>query len=201
MGQKINPTGFRLTTKKNCSSWFTIFKNYSYLLKQDNHLLSLFKQKSEEFGINKIRIKRNTQSSAVTIHVHTVYPHLVLNKFYQKFIRVTNQKILFKIFQIETLINKINLLATFISEQIRARIAFQRIIQILLSKIENTSFQGIKIQIAGRLSGIEKAKTEWYRNGKIPLNTLTAKIDYTQKTIATKYGSIGLKLWLINSEC
>lgn len=92
MGQKINPLGFRLNKIKNCSLWFESFNQYSFLLKNDNQLLTILKTKIEEFGINKIRIKRNLTRTALVIHVHTQYPHLLLSKTEINFIRYKNQK-------------------------------------------------------------------------------------------------------------
>lgn len=199
MGQKINPIGFRLKTQQRCSIWYENFKAYSFALKEDNQILTFFKNKMDKWAINKIKIKREVNRKIVTIHIHTKYPHLILNSKNLKVILQIKQKILLKLFKIENSLTKINLLALIIADQIQERISFQRIMQIILLKLENTTFRGIKIQISGRLNGIEKAKTEWYRKGSIPLNTIVAQIEYTQKTVITKYGSIGLKIWLINS--
>lgn len=198
MGQKINPIGFRLNTQKRCSIWYENFKAYSFALKEDNQILTFFKNKMDKWAINKIKIKRELNTKIVIIHIHTKYPHLILNYKNLKVALQIKHKMVIKSFTIENSITKINLLALIIAEQIQERISFQRIIQIILLKLETSTFRGIKIQISGRLNGIEKAKTEWYRKGSIPLNTLVAKIEYTQKTVITKYGSIGLKIWLIN---
>lgn len=206
MGQKINPNVFRLIYKKKCSIWFENFKNYSYFLKKDNQILTFLKLKIEEFAINKIKIKRETIHKRVMIHIHTQYPALIYkNKsilktltLNQKSYLKSNELVLIKIFKIQNFNTKINLLTFIISKQIQARITFPRIIQVILSKTKDINLKGLKIQISGRLNGIEKAKTEWYKQGSIPLNTLMTKIEYTSKNIITKYGSIGIKIWLVN---
>ena len=200
MGQKINPNGFRLPSKKTVSLWYMPIKKYAYYVKQDNIALRFFNTKIEAFGINKLRIKQTLNKNVVIIHIHTQYPNLLLNL--PTLINYTPYKqkpIILKIFKLEEDTANINVLASLISEQIRERISFQRIVQIVLLKLEKTFYKGLKIQLSGRLNGIEKAKTEWYKEGRLPLNTVQANIQYTQKTIKTKYGSIGLKLWLLKT--
>lgn len=205
MGQKINPNGFRLIYKKTCSIWFETFTNYAYLVKKDNQILTILKKKVEEFAINKIKIKRDLVNNKLVIILHTKYPEDITLKHYITSFQSTNKTLFFKtnelffikLFKIENPIAKINLIAFIISEQIKERISFERIVQILMIKIEPLNLKGIKIQISGRLNGIEKAKTDWYKKGSIPLNTLFEKIEYTYKNISTKYGSIGLKIWIV----
>ncbi len=199
MGQKVNPNGFRLNFKKTFITWYEIQQKYSCLLNKNYKILIFFEKKKNEFAINKIKINQNIENKIININIHTPYPQLIKASIYKQLQIKVKEKLFIKLFKIHNPIKKINFLSEIIADQIKERITFQRIIQIILQKLEKITFKGIKIQIAGRLNGIEKAKTEWFKKGQIPLNTISAQIEYVQKTVLTKFGTIGIKIWLFKN--
>jgi small subunit ribosomal protein S3 len=234
MGQKINPTGFRLINNKNyLSNWYSNKLNYLNLIKEDKIIRNNINDNFKNFiNISKIEIDRannsNYSNKFTFIKIYFLHPKekemgLILNKNYNKYLKSFNnnifestifiikKKIKFIIkklelkfdkkfyidtFFIENLFDDATLIAQYISNEIEKRISFRKIITDVISKIQCTNNQGIKIQISGRLNGVDIARTEWKKYGKIPLHTLDAKIDYSQENAKTTYGIIGVKVWL-----
>nr|YP_010117081.1 ribosomal protein S3 [Pteridomonas danica]QPM99310.1 ribosomal protein S3 [Pteridomonas danica] len=208
MGQKVNPLGFRLSTKKyNNKIWFKNFTEYSFFIKEETLIYKYLKEKNKILNINKIKFKRNTIKKILIIFIYSIFPFLIENKNYLKRLNTyllkflkTKTIILIKNIKVKSPFTKANLLANAIAQQIKNRVSFQRILQIFIIKKNLEKILGIKIQLAGRLNGAEKAKTEWYRKGRIPLQTLFANIEYSQQMVKTKYGIIGIKIWLFKKN-
>lgn len=217
MGQKTHPTGFRLgITKKHNSSWFSKFNNYSSLLEEDYLIRSEFLnflnfRKVKNFSISKLVINKNFKLNIIFLEVHTAFPAIIVgksgqiflndfNKFFEKFLK-KGKKIKLNFIKIEDPYMESILIANFIAEQLEKRVQFKRAVKKAISLARSESgAEGIKVQVSGRLNGAEIARSEWLREGRVPLQTLRADIDYSSKTAQTIYGIIGIKIWLFKGE-
>nr|BCL05898.1 ribosomal protein S3 [Pteridomonas sp. YPF1301] len=206
MGQKVNPSGFRLIIDKNKNSlWFEKISNYSLALKEDSLIRTFFHKRIKDKNIYKINLKRNISQKFIYITISTIIPKksiestIELKRFYIELKKILKRYTSIKLTFIKTTYPKLKpkLFLNFIEKQIKNRIAFYRITQQLLKQLPNKILKGIKIQIAGRLNGIEKARTQWYLIGQLPLHTLKANIKYFKKSIYTKFGVIGIKIWIL----
>lgn len=214
MGHKTHPTGFRLgITKKHNSSWFSDFKNYSSLLKEDNQIrlqLINFLNSKNIKGISNIIINRNSKGDKIQLEISTAFPGLFvgksgknleeLNTFFAKNFLKSKKKIIINLVEIEQPYKDANLIGDYIVEQLEKRVQFKRAVKqaITLARSEK-QVQGIKIQVSGRLNGAEIARSEWLREGRVPLQTLKADIDYCNKIAQTVYGILGIKIWLFKA--
>jgi len=226
MGQKINPLGFRLgITQKHRSQWFVKDSKYSQLLIEDFFIRKIINSKFQDAGITEILIERKLDQ--ILIEIRTARPGIVigregnkledLRKILENDIKNFRQKnfyfykqMLFNAFlkpQIAIHVMKLanpdkeaNFIAEFLVEQLQKRIPFRRAIKQAIQRVQKTGSKGIKIQVSGRLNGAEIARSEWIREGRVPLQTLRAKIDYSYKTAKTIYGIIGIKIWIFNEE-
>nr|YP_009390885.1 ribosomal protein S3 [Drosera erythrorhiza]ARV87550.1 ribosomal protein S3 [Drosera erythrorhiza] len=218
MGQKINPLGFRLgTTQDHYSIWFAQPKNYSEGLQEDqkirNYITNYAQQKMKnssnvnEIGIARIEIKKPTDLIKIIIYMGFSTPltenggieELQMN--IQKDLIFVNRKLNIAITKIKKPYGNATILAQFIALQLKNRIRFRKALKeaIKLSK-KRTNTKGIKIQIAGRLDGKEIARIQWIRRGRVPLQTIRAKIDYCAYTVRTIYGVLGIKIWIFLGE-
>nr|QWZ47388.1 ribosomal protein S3 [Drosera peltata] len=218
MGQKINPLGFRLgTTQDHYSIWFAQPKNYSEGLQEDqkirNYITNYAQQKMKnssnvnEIGIARIEIKKQTDLIQIIIYMGFSEPltenggieELQMN--IQKDFIFVNRKLNIAIAKIKKPYGNATILAQFIALQLKNRIRFRKALKeaIKLSK-KRTNTKGIKIQIAGRLDGKEIARIQWIRRGRVPLQTIRAKIDYCAYTVRTIYGVLGIKIWIFLGE-
>lgn len=210
MGQKVNPLGFRLVTvQKHRSIWFTSFENYPELIEEDTNIRTFFEKKAKEAGISKIEIKRNSNCNKIEVTVHSARPGILvgnsgneLNKIYQNLHKLisSNRHITVNISEIKTPDAEAMLLGDFIVEQLEKRIAFRRAVRKAILRAQAANVPGIKVQVSGRLNGAEMARTEWIREGRVPLQTLRADIDYAEKRANTIYGVLGIKVWLFKGE-
>jgi small subunit ribosomal protein S3 len=210
LGQKVNPLGFRLATvQKHRSIWFTSFENYPELIKEDTNIRTFFEKKAKEAGISKIEIKRNSNCNKIEVTVHSARPGILvgnsgneLNKIYQSLHKLisSNRHITVNISEIKTPDAEAMLLGDFIVEQLEKRIAFRRAVRKAILRAQAANVPGIKVQVSGRLNGAEMARTEWIREGRVPLQTLRADIDYAEKRANTIYGVLGIKVWLFKGE-
>lgn len=211
MGQKIHPLGFRLvTTQKHRSIWFANFKNYNKLIFEDTLIRNFFAPKIAIAGISKIEIKRDSLGINVKINIFTGRPGILvgnlgieLKLIHKKLILLIggNKKILVKIIKIMKPNAEANLIGDFMIEQLEKRVTFRRAIGKAIKRINlEENIKGIKIQLSGRLNGIDMARTEWVHEGRVPLQTLRADIDYAEKQAKTIYGIIGIKIWLFKGE-
>lgn len=207
MGQKTHPSKFRLnTTQQHQSVWYTQFRNYPTLLEQDLHIRSFIFTQFQFDSISKILISRNYEFQRLNIEICTAKPWNILSYGLPKLeseLSVKNPEI--SQIQIDVVpINQpnadVNLLADYAVDQLSKRVAFKRVMREVIKRAQLENVGGIKVQISGRLNGAEMARTEWLKEGRMPLQTLRAKIDYTSKKSKTIYGIMGVKVWIFNGE-
>nr|YP_010832275.1 ribosomal protein S3 [Astragalus sieversianus]WFG51713.1 ribosomal protein S3 [Astragalus sieversianus] len=218
MGQKIHPLGFRLgTTQSHDSIWFAQPTNYSENLKEDkiirdcikNYIQKTIRISSGVEGIGRIKIKKRIDLIQVIIYmaVPTLLiegnPRLIeeLQINVQKKLNCVNRKLNIAITRIPNAYRDPNILAEFIAGQLKNRIPFRTAIKKAIELAEQAGTKGVQVQIAGRIDGKEIARVEWIREGRVPLQTIRAKIDYCSYPVRTIYGVLGIKVWIfLNKE-
>nr|YP_010197020.1 ribosomal protein S3 [Crassiphycus corneus]UAD84824.1 ribosomal protein S3 [Crassiphycus corneus] len=208
MGQKTHPLGFRIgITQAHNSSWFSNMKSYSKLAQEDDKIRNLIEKQLHNASITLIHIDRKVDQ--IQVQIHTARPGIVLGKVGNGLedIRKNIENVLKNNAQIRVNLIEITypdkeaaLIAEFIVQQLEKRIAFRRVIRQAIQRSQKAKNQGIKIQVSGRLNGAEIARSEWVREGRVPLQTLRAHIDYSHKTAHTIYGILGVKVWLFKGE-
>nr|YP_010566587.1 ribosomal protein S3 [Medicago heyniana]UZC32045.1 ribosomal protein S3 [Medicago heyniana] len=209
MGQKIHPLGFRLgTTQNHDSIWFAQPRNYSENLKEDKIIRDCIKnyiQKTSGVeGIGRIKIKKRIDLIQVIIYMglSTLLmegkPRRIeeLQTNVQKKLNCVTRKINITITRIPNAYSDPNILAEFIAEQLKNRISFRKAIKKAIELAEQAGIKGVQVQIAGRIDGKEIARVEWIREGRVPLQTIRAKIDYCSYPVRTIYGVLGIKVWI-----
>lgn len=208
MGQKIHPLGFRLRiTQKHRSSWFASNKNYPSVLEEDYAIRNYLQNNLASAGVSKIEINR--KSDQVELEIHTSRPGIVVGRSgsgidtikedLQKIVSKNNQ-IRVNVTELKNIDADANLIAEFIAQQLEKRVAFRRATRQAIQKAQRANVKGIKVQVSGRLNGAEIARSEWVREGRVPLQTLRADIDYATKEANTTYGVLGIKVWVFNGE-
>lgn len=206
MGQKTSPIGFRLVLKKNWKSkWYANKKQFGDLLKEDLYIREYLMKKPCCVGTSKLTIKRMSDKIEVTIH--TARPGLVIGKkgaevdvLKKELKDVTGKDIWIEVEEIKRPDLDAQLVADGIAKQIERRVAFRRVLKKAIQSAMDAGAAGIKVQISGRVGGAEIARTEWYKEGRIPLHTLRANIDFAMSRAETTYGSIGVKVWINKGE-
>nr|YP_010199030.1 ribosomal protein S3 [Hydropuntia urvillei]UAD88479.1 ribosomal protein S3 [Hydropuntia urvillei] len=208
MGQKTHPLGFRIgITQRHKSSWFSHKKIYSKLAQEDYKIRQWIEQQLNQAGITLVNIDRKVNQ--IQIQIHTARPGIILGKtgFGLDNLKYNLENILKRNVQIRINLTEIAepdqeavLIAEFIVQQLEKRVAFRRVMRQAIQRSQKAKNQGIKIQISGRLNGAEIARSEWIREGRVPLQTLRANIDYSYKTAHTIYGILGVKVWLFRGE-
>nr|QLI41985.1 ribosomal protein S3 [Glycyrrhiza uralensis] len=218
MGQKINPLGFRLgTTQSHDSIWFAQPTNYSKNLKEDkiirdcikNYIQKTIRISSGVEGIGRIKIQK--RSDLIQVIIYMGFPKLFiegkprrieeLQTNVQKKLNCVNRKLNISITRIANPYRNPNILAEFIAGQLKNRISFRKAIKKAIELTEQAGTKGVQVQIAGRIDGKEIARVEWIREGRVPLQTIRAKIDYCSYTVRTIYGVLGIKVWIfLNKE-
>ncbi len=207
MGQKIHPTGFRLSVQKNWSSkWFANSKNFSEMLHKDIEVREFLKKKLVGAGVSKVVIERPAKNARITIY--TARPGVVIGKKGEDIETLRNElkkrmglpDVALNIEEVRKPEVDAQLIADSITQQLEKRIMFRRAMKRAMQNAMRLGAQGIKIMSAGRLNGIEIARTEWYREGRVPLHTLRADIDYGFSEAKTTYGIIGVKVWVYKGE-
>jgi len=207
MGQKIHPIGFRLSVNKNWTSkWYSSTKNFSALLLKDIEVRDYLKKKLAGAGVSKIIIERPAKNAKITIY--TARPGVVIGKKGEDIeaLRVELKKRMglpdvgLNIEEVRKPEIDAQLIADSITQQLEKRIMFRRAMKRAMQNAMRLGAQGIKIMSAGRLNGIEIARSEWYREGRVPLHTLRAEIDYGTSEALTTYGLIGVKVWVYKGE-
>ena len=210
MGQKTHPLGFRLVTiQKHRSTWVSQFNKYPELLEEDFKIRQFFEQKSQAAGISKIEINRNSLGDKIEVQLHTARPGILvghsgsnLQETYKKLEKLVSKdkSVTIKVLELEKPDAEAALIGDFIVEQLEKRIAFRRAVRKAIKRSQAAGVKGIKVQVSGRLNGAEIARSEWIREGRVPLQTLRADIDYADKRANTIYGVIGVKVWLFKGE-
>ncbi len=205
MGQKTHPVGFRLGVIKTWDSRWFATRNYANLLKEDLFIRKYIKGRLQRAGISKVEIDRAPKK--VTIMIHTARPGIVIGRKGQEVDQLrdelqhlTKKEIYINIKEVNRAETNAQLVAEHIARQLEGRVSFRRCMKKAVSSAMRMGAQGIKVACAGRLAGGEMARREGYKEGRIPLHTLRADIDYARTTAHTTYGTIGVKVWIFNGE-
>jgi small subunit ribosomal protein S3 len=207
MGQKINPIGFRLAVNRNWSSrWYANSRQFAGMLAEDIKVRAFLKRKLAHASVGRVLIERPAKDARITIF--SARPGVVIGKKGEEIESLKAElRRLMGVQQVHVNIEEIRkpeidaqLIADSIAQQLEKRIMFRRAMKRAMQNAMRLGAQGIKIMSAGRLNGIEIARTEWYREGRVPLHTLRADIDYGMGEAKTTYGVIGIKVWVYKGE-
>ena len=206
MGQKVHPKGIRLgIVKKHSSVWFAEGRAYADRLNADLRAREFIRKKLKNASVSAIDIERPAQSAKVTIH--TARPGIVIGKKGEDIERMRGELKAFMGVPVHINIEEIrkpeldaHLVAQSVASQLERRIMFRRAMKRAMQNAMRTGAKGIRIQVSGRLGGAEIARTEWYREGRVPLHTLRADIAYAIARAYTTYGVIGVKVWIFKGE-
>jgi small subunit ribosomal protein S3 len=208
MGQKIHPVGFRLgVTKEHQSRWYADTKRYPELLQEDRHIRQYVEKNLSNAGIAEIRIERKAEQ--IDLAIHTARPGVVVGRGGQgiESLRVGlqealggNRQIRINVIEVARVDADATLIAEYIAQQLERRVSFRRVVRQAIQRAQRAEVKGIKVQVSGRLNGAEIARTEWVREGRVPLHTLRADIDFSYRTAQTIYGILGIKVWIFKGE-
>ncbi len=205
MGQKVHPIGFRLGITKDWDSRWYAGKNYAEFVHEDLKLRTFLKKRLFHAGISKIEIERT--ASKVRIIIRTARPGIVIGKrgseievMKKELIKLLGKEITIDIVEVRKPDTDAQLLAENVALQLERRVSFRRAMKKAVTSSLRMGSKGIKIMCAGRLGGAEIARSEWYREGRVPLHTLRADIDYGQAEAKTTYGIIGIKVLIYKGE-
>ncbi|MGB5959609.1 MAG: 30S ribosomal protein S3 [Coleofasciculaceae cyanobacterium] len=208
MGQKIHPIGFRLgITQEHRSRWFADSKRYPEVLQEDYKIRQYVEEKLNNAGISEIRIER--KADQIDLEVHTARPGVVVGRGGSGIENLrtglqaalgSSRQIRINVIEVARVDADAGLIAEYIAQQLERRVSFRRVVRQAIQRAQRADVQGIKIQVSGRLNGAEIARTEWTREGRVPLHTLRADIDYDYRTAKTIYGILGVKVWVFKGE-
>lgn len=206
MGQKTSPVGFRLICNKKWRSlWYATKQEFGALLGEDHQIRQYLMSKACCQGASQLAIKRT--SGKVEVTIHTARPGLVIGKkgveidvLKGELKKLTGKEIWIEVEEIKRPDLDAKLVADGIAKQLERRVPFRRIMKKAIQASMDAGAAGIKVQVSGRIGGAEIARTEWYKEGRIPLHTLRADIDYAMGRAETTYGSIGVKVWINKGE-
>nr|YP_009545992.1 ribosomal protein S3 [Glaucocystis incrassata]ASQ39846.1 ribosomal protein S3 [Glaucocystis sp. BBH]ASQ40053.1 ribosomal protein S3 [Glaucocystis incrassata] len=208
MGQKINPIGLRIGIgQKHRSCWFANPKQYPTLVEEDYKIRQYFEKNLPNAGVTQIFIRR--KANQIELELRTARPGIIvgregnglttLRKALKKLLK-NERQIRLNIVEIKQVDSEASLMGEYIVQQLERRVSFRRILRQAISRAKRASVKGIKIQVSGRLNGAEIARTEWQREGRVPLQTLRADIDYSYREAHTIYGVLGVKVWIFKGE-
>ena len=210
MGQKTHPLGFRLgIVQEHQSVWYANFNQYASILQEDDKIRTYISTISRANYISKVKICRNVLKDHIQLTIETGKPGILVDDMGNglknllknlKKLLPAGRQLTIKVSEIEFVDLEAKLLADLVAEQLEKRIAFRRATRTVLQRAERQNVNGIKIQVSGRLNGAEIARSEWVREGRVPLQTLRADIDYATTEANTIYGVLGIKIWLFKSE-
>jgi len=205
LGQKVNPIGLRLGIVKTWESRWYADKKYSEYIQQDDKLRKFIKKKLYHAGISRIEIERSAKR--IRLRIYTARPGIVIGKkgteierLKQELETFVSQEIMIDIQEVRKPEVDAQLVAENVAMQIERRVAFRRAMKRAVQSAMRFGAQGIKIISSGRLGGAEMARVEWYREGRVPLHTLRADIDYGFTEARTTYGAIGIKVYIFKGE-
>lgn len=206
MGQKVNPVGLRLGINRTWDSrWYAGKDNYADLLHEDIGIRKYLRDRLSQAGVSKIVIERPAKKARVSIH--TARPGVVIGKKGQDIEnmrkdlqKMTGNEVSLNIIEIRKPEIDAQLVAENIAQQLERRVAFRRAMKRAVQAAMRLGAEGIRINCAGRLGGAEIARTEWYREGRVPLHTLRADIDYGEGRAKTTYGICGVKVWIYKGD-
>ena len=207
MGQKVNPIGLRLGVNRTWDSrWYANTKDYARLLHEDIKIRKFLREKLAAAGISKIIIERPLKKCRVT--VHTAKPGVVIGKKGADIEKLRKDlakmapgaEVHLNLVEVRKPETDSNLVAEGVAQQLERRVAFRRAMKRAVQSAMRLGAQGIRINVSGRLGGAEIARMEWYREGRVPLHTLRANVDYAEAEALTAYGIIGIKCWIFKGE-
>ena len=210
MGQKTHPLGFRLgITQEHKANWYANFNQYANILEEDTKIRTYINTIAKGNSISNVRINRNGLNDQIQLNIETGKPGILVGDMGSglenllnniKKLLPENRQLTINVFEVEKVDLNASLLADLVAEQLEKRIAFRRAIREALQRAQKQNVNGIKIQVSGRLNGAEIARSEWIREGRVPLQTLRADIDYATQEANTIYGVLGIKVWLFKNE-
>ncbi len=206
MGQKVHPTGIRLgIVKDHTSVWYADRANYAKQLVTDLEVREYIQKKLDNASVSRIVIERPAQTARITIH--TARPGIVIGKKGEDVDKLRKEltekmgvPVHINIEEIRKPDLDARLVAQNVAQQLERRVMFRRAMKRVVQNAMRQGAEGIKVQVSGRLGGAEIARTEWYREGRVPLHTLRADIDYATYEAATTYGILGVKVWIFKGE-
>jgi len=206
MGQKVNPIGLRLGINRTWDSrWYAGRNEYAKLLHEDLKIRDYLRERLAQAGVARIVIERPAKKARVTIH--TARPGVVIGKkgadieiIRKELQKMTGNEVSLNIIEIRKPEIDAQLVAENIAQQLERRVAFRRAMKRAVQAAMRLGAEGIRINCSGRLGGAEIARIEWYREGRVPLHTLRADIDYGEGTAKTTYGTCGVKVWVFKGE-
>ena len=206
MGQKVHPTGIRLgITKRHASTWFARGGRYAENLHADMEVRDFVRKKLANASVSRVEIERPAKSARITIY--TARPGIVIGKKGED-VEALREELMARMgIPVQVNIEEVRkpdldaqLVADSVAQQLERRVMFRRAMKRAVQNAMRMGAEGIKVQVSGRLGGAEIARTEWYREGRVPLHTLRADIDYATAEAATTYGIIGVKVWIFKGE-
>jgi len=208
LGQKVHPIGFRLGTIKDWNSKWFAERDYATLLHEDLTIRNYVNTKLAHAAVSSVEIERlANKASKVKVNIRTARPGIIIGKkgaevenLKKELQALTNKEIIINIKEIRKAETDAQLVAENVAFQLQRRVAFRRAMKRSVNSARKLGAQGIKIACAGRLGGHEMARREWYREGRVPLHTIRADIDYGFAEAKTTYGVIGIKVWIFNGE-
>jgi len=206
MGQKVNPIGMRLQVNRTWDSrWYADTKDYGDLLQEDLRMREFIKKECAQAGVARVIIERPHKKCRVTIH--TARPGVIIGKkgadievLRKKLASMTTSELHLNIVEVRKPELDAQLVGESIAQQLERRVSFRRAMKRAVQNAMRMGALGIRVNVAGRLGGAEIARTEWYREGRVPLHTLRADIDYSNVEAMTPYGIIGIKVWIFKGE-
>jgi small subunit ribosomal protein S3 len=209
MGQKVHPTGIRLGIVKDWSSkWYADSKTFPEYIRMDHLVREFIKEKLKDASVSRIGIERPAKKANITIH--TARPGIVIGKKGEdieklraqvsRMIKMPIQDVRINIAEVRKPELDAQLVAEGIAQQLERRVMFRRAMKRAVTNTMRVGAEGIKVKVGGRLNGAEIARSEWYREGRVPLHTLRADIDYGVAEAHTTYGVIGVKVWIFKGE-
>ena len=206
MGQKVNPIGMRVQVNRTWDSrWYADSKEFGNLLLEDISIRDFIKEECKQSGVSRVIIERPHKKCRVTIH--TARPGVIIGKkgadiegLRKKIANLTKSELHLNIVEVRKPELDGQLVAESIAQQLERRVSFRRAMKRAVQNAMRMGALGIRVNVAGRLGGAEIARTEWYREGRVPLHTLRADIDYATSEAMTAYGIIGIKVWIFKGE-
>lgn len=209
MGQKIHPVGFRLgTTQEHRSRWFAEPARYPELLQEDFKIRQFVRKNLSNAGISEVRVER--KADQIDLEIRTARPGVVVGRGgtgieslragLQAELGSTDRQIRINVVEVARVDADAALIGEYIAQQLERRVSFRRVVRQAIQRAQRAGIEGIKIQVSGRLNGAEIARPEWTREGRVPLHTLRADIDYAYCTAQTIYGVLGIKVWVFKGE-
>ena len=205
MGQKVHPIGFRIGVTRTWDSKWYAGRDYQRFLHEDLRIRRYLKEKLFHAGISQISIERAANKAKV--YVHAAKPGIIIGKrasgldaLRNELQQMTSTEIFLNIIEVRKVETEAQLVAENIAAQLNKRVSFRRAMKKAIQQAQRAGAQGVKVMCGGRLGGAEMSRTEWYREGRVPLHTLRANIDYGFAEAKTTFGVIGVKVWVFKGE-